>query len=329
MCTPPPRNVLAAFLAVLLLAGGVLTGCGGSASGVTQGNEKNIHLVYVNWVEGVALAHVMDALLTDSLGMEVERTEVTGAGLAFSSVAGDDADVFTEVWLPTTHRSGWQKYKSELTKVGQWYDSTSVGLVVPAGSKLQSVKDLSKHRDELGGEIHGIESGAAVNQQTRQVLKNNDISGFNLIASSGPAAWSALRSASQAGDPIVVTGWKPHWKWGRFDLRYLEGAQTGQSPVFGKPEQVVMVADTSFANRYSERVVQFFDNVNVGDEALESLMEPFRPNSDVTDQMGAARTWIKNHRKLVAEWVPDGGSRADSTTADSASAPVAQATARH
>jgi hypothetical protein len=58
-------------------------------------------------------------------------------------------------------------------------------------------------------------------------------------------------------------------------------------------------------------------------------MEPFRPNSDVTDQMGAARTWIKNHRKLVAEWVPDGGPRADSTTADSASAPVAQATARH
>ncbi|PSQ93222.1 MAG: hypothetical protein BRD52_02250 [Bacteroidetes bacterium SW_4_67_19] len=65
-----------------------------------------------------------------------------------------------------------------------------------------------------------------------------------------------------------------------------------------------MVADTSFANRYSERVVQFFDNVNVGDEALESLMEPFRPNSDVTDQMGAAREWIRNHRQLVARWVP-------------------------
>ncbi|PSQ99106.1 MAG: ABC transporter substrate-binding protein [Bacteroidetes bacterium QS_9_68_14] len=326
MCIPPPtRNVFAAFAAALLLAGGVLTtGCGSSDSGAAQGNEKNIHLVYVNWVEGVAMAHVMDALLTDSLGMEVERTEVTGAGLAFSSVASGDADVFTEVWLPTTHQSGWQKYEGALTKVGQWYDSTSVGLVVPASSKLESVTDLPTYRNELDGEIHGIESGAEINQQAREVLENGNIGGFDVLASSGPAAWSALRSATQADQPVVVTGWKPHWKWARFDLRYLEGAQTGQSPVFGEPENIVMVADTTFDDRHSERVVQFFDNVRVNeDEALNSLMQPFQPNSDVTDKMSAARDWINNPRRLVAEWVPP----ADSAQAPGASQARAQTAA--
>jgi glycine betaine/proline transport system substrate-binding protein len=290
---------------MLLLGAGsfTLAGCGGG-SGSQEGDAERIHLVYVNWVEGVALAHVMDAVLQDSLGMAVERTGVTGAGLAFSSVASGDADVFTEVWLPITHKSGWQKYESQLTKVGQWYDSTSVGLVVPSYSDIQSVNDLSEYREALGGEIHGIESGAAINQQTQQVLTQNGIDGFNVVAASGPATWSALQAASENEAPIVATGWKPHWKWGRFDLRYLEGAQTGQSEVFGAPESIVMVADTGFTGRYSDRVVQFFENVEVRDEALNSLMQPFRPNSDATDKMAAARKWIRNHRQLVAAWVP-------------------------
>ena len=321
---PSLHNVLAAFAAVLLLSAGTLalSGCGGGGSaggaGGQQG-EQSIHLVYVNWVEGVALAHVLDALLTDSLGMDVQRTQVSGAGTAFSSVASGDADVFTEVWLPTTHASGWKKYKDQLQKVGQWYDSTSVGLVVPAYTDIKSVSDLSEYRQELNGEIQGIESGANVNQQARQILENNNIQGFNVVSASSPATWASVQRAIENKEPIVATGWKPHWKWSRFDLRYLEGAQTGQTDVFGSPEQIVMLADTSFENRYSDRVVQFFENVQINDdEALNSLMGPFEPNSDVNDKMAAARKWIQNHQELVAEWVPS-GSTSDTTAVANAS----------
>lgn len=315
------RNLFVACTAVLLLGAGtlVLSGCGGGGSGGADGQgagQQNIHLVYVNWVEGVALAHVLDAVLQDSLGMNVERTEVSGAGTAFSSVASGDADVFTEVWLPTTHQGGWKKYQDQLMKVGQWYDSTSIGLVVPAYTDIQSVSDLPEFREQLDGEIHGIESGAAVNQQAREVLANNNIEGFNVVSASSPATWSSVQRAIQNKEPIVATGWKPHWKWSRFDLRYLEGAQTGQSEVFGAPEQIVMVADTGFTNRYSDRVVQFFQNVAVNDdEALNNLMAPFQPDSDVSDQMSAAREWIQNHQELVAEWVPPAGAGQPSETA--------------
>lgn len=320
---PSFKNVLAAFAAALVLSAGtlVLSGCGGAGGGTGQqeGNQQNIHLVYVNWVEGVAMAHVLDAVLQDSLGMDVQRTQVTGAGTAFSSVATGDADVFVEVWLPTTHAAGWERYQDQLTKIGQWYDSTSVGLVVPSYMDIQSVSELPEYREELNGEIHGIESGANVNQQARQILENNNISGFNVVNASSPATWSAMQRAIENQEPFVATGWKPHWKWSRFDLRYLEGAQTGQTEVFGAPEQIVMLADTTFKERYSDRVVQFFQNVTLNDEqALNSLMQPFLPNSNVTDKMAAAREWIQNHQQIVAEWVPP----SDTTQAEG----VAQAT---
>lgn len=319
---PAPRKVLATLTAVLLLGAGTLalSGCGGGTDGQAQQGEQSIHLAYVNWVEGVAMAHVMDALLTDSLGMDVERTQVSGAGTAFSSVASGDADVFTEVWLPTTHQAGWKKYKDQLTKIGQWYDSTSVGLVTPTYTDIESVSDLSENRQALNGEIQGIESGAAVNQQAREILKNNNVSGFSIVNASSPATWAAISRAIENKEPIVATGWKPHWKWGRFDLRYIQGAQTGQSDVFGQPENIFFLADTTFANRYSDRVVQFFDNVSIDDEALGSLMQPFRPKSDVGDKMAAARKWIENHPELVSEWLPSGGGGAPSDTTMTAQA---------
>ena len=294
------------LVATFLVASGLLlTGC--SSPDEDAGDKRDsIRLVYVNWVEGIAMAHVMHELLQDSLGVEVEQmSAVTGGGTAFTSVASGGADVFVEAWLPSTHSASWEKHDGELQKVGQWYDRTTVGLTVPAYTDIESIEDLADHREALNGRIHGIESGAAVNQQTREVLESNNIEGFEVLASSGPATWSELQRAVQNERPIVVTGWQPHWKWGRYDLRYLEGAQTGQSPVFGEPEDIFAVGRTNFEEEFPERVVQFFNNVNVGNEELSTLMQPFRPDADTDDSYQAAREWIQNHPELVSSWIPD------------------------
>lgn len=303
-------------MAVFVLVGGLLlTGCSSSDTG-SDGPETDISLVYVNWVEGIAMAHVMHEVLQDSLDMNVEQmSEVTGGGTAFTSVASGGADVFVEAWLPTTHKSSWEEHEGDLQKIGQWYDRTTVGLAVPAYSDLESIEDLADHREALNGRIHGIESGATVNQQTRDILENNDIEGFEVLAASGPATWSELQRAVQNEEPIVVTGWQPHWKWGRYDLRYLEGAQTGQSPVFGDPEDIFAVAGTDFEEQFPERVVQFFDNVKVNNEELNALMQPFRPDADTDDPYKAAQEWIQNHPETVSSWIPDDTGDDASTTA--------------
>jgi len=282
-----------------LLATG-LAGCGGGSGGDDVSREMN--MVTVNWIEGMAFTYLQERLLEDSLDMDVDVREVSGGGIAFKSVASGDRDYFNEAWLPTTHQAPWDSTKANAQKLGYTYRGTSVGLTVPSYMDITSVKELPKFRDALGGQINGIEQGAAVNDQTRQILKNNNIEGFEVVAASGPATWQALENAISNEEPIVVTGWYPHWKWGTYDLKYLEDAQTGQTPVFGEPEDVFKIVDNEFINEFPKEVVCLLKYMEVNDEQIESLMDTYRNRGDMSKEEAAAQ-WIKEHPKDVKQWM--------------------------
>jgi glycine betaine/proline transport system substrate-binding protein len=286
-------------MAVGLLATG-LAGCGGGSGGDDVSREMN--MVTVNWIEGMAFTYLQERLLEDSLNMEVDVREVSGGGIAFKSVANGDRDYFNEAWLPTTHQQPWDSTKANAQKLGYTYKGTSVGLTVPAYMDITSVTELPKFRDQLNGEINGIETGAAVNDQTRQILKNNNIEGFKVVASSGPATWQALENAVSNKEPIVVTGWYPHWKWGSYDLKYLEGAQTGQTPVFGEPEDVFKIVDDQFVGEFPKKAVCLLKHMEVNDRQIESLMDTYR-NREGTSKEEAAAQWIQDHPEDVKQWM--------------------------
>ncbi len=299
----------ARWTGVLLLGLSTLAlGCGGAASdGAAAGDEADrptMHFVYVNWVEGIAITHLLHELLEDSLDVDVEMSRVNGGGVAFSSVASGQADIFVEAWLPTTHQQPWTEYQGQIEKLGYTYRGTSVGLVVPDYAPMRTVTDLSDYRAELDGTINGIEPGAAINDQTRRVLDDNDIDGFQVVASSGPAMVAALQQAINRRAPIVITGWKPHWMWSRFDLRYLEGARTNDTPVFGAPEDIYTVVRSGFANDYPDRVVRFLRDFEISDAQLNSLMTDFEPESD-KDPLVAARDWIRAHPDVIRRWLAE------------------------
>ncbi|PQJ35371.1 ABC transporter substrate-binding protein [Salinibacter sp. 10B] len=298
--TTPFRSLLAVVVAVGLLATG-LAGCGGGSGG-DDGPSREMNMVTVNWIEGMAFTYLQERLLEDSLDMEVDVREVSGGGIAFKSVASGDRDYFNEAWLPTTHQQPWDSTKANAQKLGYTYKGTSVGLTVPAYMDITSVTELPKFRDQLNGEINGIESGAAVNDQTRQILKNNNIEGFKVVASSGPATWQALENAISNKEPIVVTGWYPHWKWGSYDLKYLEGAQTGQSPVFGEPEDIFKIVDNQFVDEFPKKVVCLLKHMEVNDQQIESLMDTYRNREGMSKEEAAAQ-WIQNHPEDVAQWM--------------------------
>ncbi len=64
-------------------------------------------------------------------------------------------------------------------------------------------------------------AGAGIMKTSEQVLEKYDLD-FKLLASSGPAMTASLKDAIRRKKWIVVTGWRPHWMFGRWDLRFLE-----------------------------------------------------------------------------------------------------------
>ncbi len=297
---------LRSFSAVLVVMG-LLTvsvaGCGGgSSSDDNQGTSQNMKMVTVNWIEGLAMTYMQEQILEDSLGMTVDVKEVQGGGIAFKSVASGERDFFNEAWLPTTHKDPWNQTKDNAQKLGYTYKGTTAGLAVPAYMDIEHVSELGDFRDGLEGEINGIESGANVNDQARQILENNDVEGFSVVAASGPATWQALETAVNNENPIVVTGWQPHWKWKVYDLKYLEGAQTGQTPVFGEKEDIFTIVDNEFIEEFPKEAVCFLKEFEANDQQVGSLMNAFR-NRGETSKQAAATQWIENNPSHVNQWM--------------------------
>ncbi|MFO8098517.1 MAG: glycine betaine ABC transporter substrate-binding protein [Salinibacter sp.] len=297
--SPHSLSSLVAASALLILTTSVLAGCGSADDSEVS---RDLDMVTVNWIEGLAMTYMQEQILEDEYDMEVEVNEVQGGGIAFSSVADGDADFFNEAWLPTTHEGPWSKYEGDLQKLDYTYRGTTAGLAVPAYMDIEDVSELGDFREALDGEINGIESGANVNDQARQILENNDVEGFSVVAASGPATWQSLESAIENEEPIVVTGWQPHWKWSEYDLKYLEGAQTGQTDVFGEPEDIFTIVDNDFIDRYPREVVCFLKEFEANDEQVGSLMFAFKDRGD-TSREDAMKEWIDNNPDHVEQWL--------------------------
>lgn len=290
------RSLLAALVG-MGLGIGLWTGCG-------DAGPQALNMVTVNWIEGMAMSYLQEQIVEDSLGTDVDVKEVQGGGIAFASVASGNRDFFNEAWLPTTHREPWGKYRVDLQKLGYTYRGTTVGLAVPTYVEVDTLPDLRDYRDELDGTIHGIESGAAINDQTRRTLEKYGMDdAFSVAAASGPATWQALESAIQNRDPIVVVAWKPHWKWTEFDLKYVDGARTGHNvDVWGQPEDIFTLVDNQFIDQFPTTVVCFLKEFEADDRVIGSLMNAFRTRGDAS-KPEVARQWIENHPEDVSQWL--------------------------
>jgi glycine betaine/proline transport system substrate-binding protein len=295
------RSLLVAVAAVGLLATG-LAGCGGGSGGDDVTREMN--MVTVNWIEGLAMTYMQERILEDSLNMDVGVREVQGGGIAFSSVAQGDQDFFNEAWLPTTHEQPWTKNQDNAQKLGYTYKGTSVGIVVPEYVEVDTFPDFADYVDELDGTLNGIESGAAINGQMQKTLELYDMEDeFSVSAASGPANWQALESAIENEEPIAVAGWKPHWKWSRYDLKYVKGATTGDNvDIWGQSEDIFTIVSNDFIEKFPREAVCFLQTFEANDQQVGSLMDAFNNRGDLSKEEAAAQ-WIENNPEHVNQWM--------------------------
>ena len=85
---------------------------------------------------------------------------------------------------------------------------------------VSSIADLTDQADK---KITGIEPGAGVVNAAENTVKQYDnLKGWTVETSSSGAMTVALGQAIKKHEPIVITGWTPHWMFAKYDLKYLE-----------------------------------------------------------------------------------------------------------
>ena len=285
------------FLAVAIaaFAAGLVFDQRGGGSPVRGDKRGTVSLVYVNWAEGIAMTNLVKVVLEDEMGYRVVMTMADPAPL-FTSLASGDKDVFVDAWLPVTHGDYMDEYGDRVTDLGPNFKGARIGLVVPEYVPVSAIPQLPEHRDRFGGQITGIDSGAGIMKRTEKAIEQYDLE-YELLASSGPAMTTSLKSAVRQKAPIVVTGWRPHWMFARWKLKFLEDPKG----VYGQEENLHTITRKGLAQDMP-RVVDFLKAFELDSQQLGGLMGAIREASGGPEQ--AARNWMASHRDLVASWLP-------------------------
>lgn len=156
--------------------------------------------------------------------------------------------------------------------------------------------DAVDYSEEVEYSITGIEPGAGVFQAAENAVEDyENLEGWEVQASSSGAMAATLGEAIDNEEPIIVTGWSPHWKFSEYDLKYLDDPES----VFGE-EEVIGTMVREGLEEDSPSGYQVLENFEWTSDDIEEVMLEIQEGADPAD---AAQNWVDANEDVVAEWV--------------------------
>lgn len=275
------------ILAIILFS---VTSCNGSKKN-SDAEAKELTILYPNWAEGIAFSYLAKVALEES-GYDVTLYNLE-PGLIFGELSKDNSkgDVFMDAWLPNTHKDYWADYGDKLVVLGEAFTDGTTGLVVPSYLDINSIEDLNVKKADFGGEIFGIGSGAGIHAATLKAIDAYGLD-FEQLTSSGPAMVASLEKAIRNKESIVITGWKPHFMWEKFDLKYLD------DPKEIYPADACQIISRRGFEEDKPEAAKFFRNFNLQEDELYGLLTAI----DEDGEEAGAQKWYKANKALVDSW---------------------------
>ncbi|WP_291941959.1 glycine betaine ABC transporter substrate-binding protein [Chitinophaga sp.] len=278
------RKTMLAILAVLLIT---VSACQNNNPG-----EKKITIAYVNWAEGIAMTHLAKSIL-EHKGYTVTLKNADVAPV-FAAVAGGDADVFLDTWMPVTHKTYMENFGEKITVLNTNFEAAKIGLVVPDYVDVNSIADLEKYKSTFDGKVVGIDAGAGIMTKAEEAIHDYSLD-YQLQSSSEAAMLATLKKSITEKQPIIITGWQPHFMFTEYKLRFLEDPKK----VFGDTEKILTIANNEFTTR-DTTAVSFFRKFKMTDSQLNSLLGDIA-KADGNEEKGV-RNWMAENPELIQSW---------------------------
>jgi glycine betaine/proline transport system substrate-binding protein len=284
---------LVVLLAVMALFAGVIAGCGQQAQ-QQQGQEDKgtVELGYVQWDSEIASTNVVKKVLEDQ-GYEVKITAVDASPM-WLGVSEGNFDGIVAAWLPATHKDYYAQVKDKVEDLGPNLQGAKIGLVVTEYVTINSIEELNSVKDKFQGKITGIEPGAGIMKATEQAIQDYNLD-LDLQSSSSAGMAAALKKAEDNGDWIVITGWTPHWKFAKWDLKYLEDPKG----VYGAEEFIHTIVRKGLKEEKPE-VYDILDKFNWTASDMEAVMLDIEDGMEPAE---AAAKWVEANQEKVKEWI--------------------------
>lgn len=163
-----------------------------------------------------------------------------------------------------------------------------IAMVMVAGCADQGTQAAEK------GKIIGIEPGAGIMMMSEKAIEDYGLD-FDLVASSSAGMASELTKAIGEEKWVVVTGWTPHWKFARYDLKYLDDPKG----VYGGEEYIATLSRVGLSDD-SPDLYSVIERFYWTPEDMASVM--LNVEGGMTPEDAAAK-WIADNPETVTEWI--------------------------
>lgn len=257
----------------------------------------------VGWTDITATTAATTEILT-ALGYETD-VKILSVPVTYTAMAEGDVDVFLGNWMPTME-GDIAPYRDAGTvdTVRENLEGAKYTLAVNKAAMdlgITGFEDIATYKDELDGEIYGIEPGNDGNRLIQSMIDADafGLDGFEVVESSEQGMLAQVERASKKGDPIVFLGWEPHPMNANFDMGYL----TGGDDYFGPDLGGATVYTNTRAGYVTEctNVGALLGNLKFTLAMENEIMGAIL--NDGEDPAKAASAWISAHPDTVLPWL--------------------------
>ncbi|WP_440995156.1 glycine betaine ABC transporter substrate-binding protein [Arhodomonas sp. SL1] len=282
---PAPLRTLAAAVALTLAV---------ALPGPAAAAGPDVRIGWTAWSDAEVVSK-MATLVLSRVGLDVELT-LADVDVQYRALAEGNLDVMLMSWQPQTHAGYLREYGDRLEDLGPLYEGADLGLAVPGyvDEEVRAIGDLADHVEAFGGVIEGIGEGAGIMDRADEAIAAYGLEDYRLNTGSGPAMAKRLGEAVAERRPVVVTAWRPHWKWAAYELRYLEDPEG----IFEGEESVHAMAREGFAEEQPQ-VAEFLQRMHFELSELEALMAEAREKG----HRRAIRDWLNANSERVRYWL--------------------------
>ena len=144
--------------------------------------------------------------------------------------------------------------------------------------------------------ITGIDAGAGIMASTQKALSEYGLTKANwqLQTSSTAAMTSTLDKAIKHKEPIVITGWQPHWMFTKYPIKFLKDPKH----VYGKTESIHTVVRKGL-KKDQPTAYQILNRFYWTPTEMSQVMIQVNNGKD---PQKAAQEWLKANPAKEREW---------------------------
>ncbi|MBZ2202386.1 MAG: glycine betaine ABC transporter substrate-binding protein [Lentilactobacillus hilgardii] len=176
--------------------------------------------------------------------------------------------------------------------------SVFFSIILLSGCSSQMTKYNPKESvgKQINYTITGIEAGAGEMATTQKAMKayGLDKGNWQLQTSSTAAMLSTLGKSIRYKQPIVITGWTPHWMFTKYKLKFLKDPKN----IYGKTEDINTIVRKGLKKDKPE-AYELLNRFHWLPEQMSSVM--LRVNHGESPRK-AAGDWIKQNQAQVNSW---------------------------